>query len=255
MKAMMSAEHGDDARGRCGREPSVDRALRRRGAPSRRATVPALSRRPISPGVLLPAHLSRLRRPRRAPCARVRVGAASGAGARRRRPGSTCAPRSLAYDGPARELVARLKYRNHRTALDGMAAAMAASVADRARRRHVGADDRRPSPRPRLRPRRAAGPRRRPPPRPAVPAASCARGRRSAPDRPAAGRAPVGPAARGRAPPSGGRVLARRRRRHQRRDGVAAAAGALRRAGAARSRSSLRPEHRRRTRLKTHHGA
>ena len=34
----------------------------------------------------------------------------------------------LAYDGPARDVVARLKYRNHRTALAGLAAAMAASV-------------------------------------------------------------------------------------------------------------------------------
>ena len=34
----------------------------------------------------------------------------------------------LAYDGPARDVVARLKYRNHRSALAGLAAAMAASV-------------------------------------------------------------------------------------------------------------------------------
>ncbi|HVM55132.1 MAG TPA: hypothetical protein VM262_18245 [Acidimicrobiales bacterium] len=34
----------------------------------------------------------------------------------------------LAYEGPARELVARLKYRNHRGALPGLAAALAASV-------------------------------------------------------------------------------------------------------------------------------
>ena len=36
----------------------------------------------------------------------------------------------LAYEGPARELVARLKYRNHRTTLTGLAAAMAATVID-----------------------------------------------------------------------------------------------------------------------------
>jgi predicted amidophosphoribosyltransferase len=34
----------------------------------------------------------------------------------------------LAYEGVARNLVARLKYRNHRDALDGLAAAMAALV-------------------------------------------------------------------------------------------------------------------------------
>lgn len=34
----------------------------------------------------------------------------------------------FAYEGPARELVARLKYRNHRTTLASLAAAMAASV-------------------------------------------------------------------------------------------------------------------------------
>jgi predicted amidophosphoribosyltransferase len=34
----------------------------------------------------------------------------------------------FAYEGPARELVARLKYRNHRSTLAGLAAAMAASV-------------------------------------------------------------------------------------------------------------------------------
>jgi predicted amidophosphoribosyltransferase len=34
----------------------------------------------------------------------------------------------FAYDGTARDVVARLKYRNHRTALAGIAAAMAASV-------------------------------------------------------------------------------------------------------------------------------
>jgi predicted amidophosphoribosyltransferase len=34
----------------------------------------------------------------------------------------------LSYDGPGRELVARLKYRNHRAALDGLAAAMATMV-------------------------------------------------------------------------------------------------------------------------------
>jgi predicted amidophosphoribosyltransferase len=37
----------------------------------------------------------------------------------------------LAYDGPARELVARLKYRNHRTTLAGLARAMAATVLER----------------------------------------------------------------------------------------------------------------------------
>lgn len=37
----------------------------------------------------------------------------------------------LAYDGPAREVVARLKYRNHRSVLPGLARAMAASVAGR----------------------------------------------------------------------------------------------------------------------------
>jgi predicted amidophosphoribosyltransferase len=41
---------------------------------------------------------------------------------------SSCAA-VLAYDGrAARELVARIKYRNHRSALDGLAAAMAGSV-------------------------------------------------------------------------------------------------------------------------------
>lgn len=44
-------------------------------------------------------------------------------------PGVDVCTAVFAYDGPARELVARLKYRNHRTALDGMAAAMAASIA------------------------------------------------------------------------------------------------------------------------------
>ena len=34
----------------------------------------------------------------------------------------------LAYDGSARDVVARVKYRNHRAALEGLAAAMAASV-------------------------------------------------------------------------------------------------------------------------------
>lgn len=36
----------------------------------------------------------------------------------------------LSYEGPGRELVARLKYRNHRGALPGLARAMAALVAD-----------------------------------------------------------------------------------------------------------------------------
>ena len=43
-------------------------------------------------------------------------------------PGVDACAAVLAYEGPARELVARLKYRNHRSALDGMAAAMAASL-------------------------------------------------------------------------------------------------------------------------------
>lgn len=37
----------------------------------------------------------------------------------------------LAYDGAARQLVARLKYRNHRSALAGLAASMAAAVVHR----------------------------------------------------------------------------------------------------------------------------
>lgn len=37
----------------------------------------------------------------------------------------------LAYEGPARELVARLKYRNHRSALPSLATAIAAGVRDR----------------------------------------------------------------------------------------------------------------------------
>ena len=36
----------------------------------------------------------------------------------------------LAYDGPARDVVARLKYRNHRAVLDGLAASMASAAAD-----------------------------------------------------------------------------------------------------------------------------
>jgi predicted amidophosphoribosyltransferase len=43
-------------------------------------------------------------------------------------PGVDACTAVLAYDGAARELVARLKYRNHRTALAGLAAAMAAVV-------------------------------------------------------------------------------------------------------------------------------
>lgn len=43
-------------------------------------------------------------------------------------PGVDVCTAVLAYDGPARELVARLKYRNHRSTLAGLAAAMAASV-------------------------------------------------------------------------------------------------------------------------------
>ncbi|MGH9184006.1 MAG: ComF family protein [Acidimicrobiales bacterium] len=39
----------------------------------------------------------------------------------------------LAYEGPGRELVARLKYRNHRAALPGLAAAMASLVGGPAR--------------------------------------------------------------------------------------------------------------------------
>lgn len=34
----------------------------------------------------------------------------------------------LAYEGPARDVVARIKYRNHRAALDGLAAAMASTL-------------------------------------------------------------------------------------------------------------------------------
>ena len=45
-------------------------------------------------------------------------------------PGVDVCSAVLAYDGPARELVARLKYRNHRTTLAGLAAAMAAAVVD-----------------------------------------------------------------------------------------------------------------------------
>jgi predicted amidophosphoribosyltransferase len=45
-------------------------------------------------------------------------------------PGVDACNAVLAYDGPARELVARLKYRNHRSALGGLAAAMAATVVD-----------------------------------------------------------------------------------------------------------------------------
>jgi ComF family protein len=43
-------------------------------------------------------------------------------------PGVDACTAVLAYDGAARELVARLKYRNHRTALAGLAASMAAAV-------------------------------------------------------------------------------------------------------------------------------
>ena len=43
-------------------------------------------------------------------------------------PGVDACTAVLAYDGPARDVVARLKYRNHRSALVGLAAAMAASV-------------------------------------------------------------------------------------------------------------------------------
>ena len=43
-------------------------------------------------------------------------------------PGVDTCSAVLAYEGPARELVARLKYRNHRTTLAGLAAAMAAGV-------------------------------------------------------------------------------------------------------------------------------
>jgi predicted amidophosphoribosyltransferase len=46
-------------------------------------------------------------------------------------PGVDACTAVLAYDGAARELVARLKYRNHRTALAGLAASMAASVVHR----------------------------------------------------------------------------------------------------------------------------
>jgi predicted amidophosphoribosyltransferase len=45
-------------------------------------------------------------------------------------PGIDTCTAVLAYAGPARELIARLKYRNHRTALDRLAAAMAAMVTD-----------------------------------------------------------------------------------------------------------------------------
>jgi predicted amidophosphoribosyltransferase len=43
-------------------------------------------------------------------------------------PGVDVCSAVLAYEGPARELVARLKYRNHRTTLAGLAGAMAATV-------------------------------------------------------------------------------------------------------------------------------
>jgi predicted amidophosphoribosyltransferase len=43
-------------------------------------------------------------------------------------PGVDACTAVLAYDGPARDVVARVKYRNHRSALAGLAAAMAASV-------------------------------------------------------------------------------------------------------------------------------
>lgn len=40
----------------------------------------------------------------------------------------------LSYDGPARDVVARIKYRNHRAVLDGLASAMASTLgAERAR--------------------------------------------------------------------------------------------------------------------------
>lgn len=45
-------------------------------------------------------------------------------------PGVDVCSAVLAYEGPARELVARLKYRNHRTTLAGLARAMATMVAD-----------------------------------------------------------------------------------------------------------------------------
>jgi predicted amidophosphoribosyltransferase len=45
-------------------------------------------------------------------------------------PGVDVCTAVLAYEGPARDLVARLKYRNHRTTLAGLAGAMAASLAD-----------------------------------------------------------------------------------------------------------------------------
>jgi predicted amidophosphoribosyltransferase len=43
-------------------------------------------------------------------------------------PAVDCCTAVLSYEGPARELVARLKYRNHRTTVAGLAAAMAATV-------------------------------------------------------------------------------------------------------------------------------
>jgi predicted amidophosphoribosyltransferase len=43
-------------------------------------------------------------------------------------PGVDACTALLAYDGAARNVIARLKYRNHRTAVAGLAAAMAASV-------------------------------------------------------------------------------------------------------------------------------
>jgi predicted amidophosphoribosyltransferase len=46
-------------------------------------------------------------------------------------PGVDACVALLAYDGPARDLVARIKYRNHRTAIDGLGAAMASMLSTR----------------------------------------------------------------------------------------------------------------------------
>jgi predicted amidophosphoribosyltransferase len=45
-------------------------------------------------------------------------------------PGTDASWALLAYEGPGRELVARLKYRNHRAALGGLAAALASLVVE-----------------------------------------------------------------------------------------------------------------------------
>ena len=132
------------------------------------------------------------------------------------------------YDGVARELVARVKYRNVRAAVpwlaDRMVESLPAGRPGRCRRRHVGAHHTGSPPASRVRSGRGPGPERRASSAPALPCAP------PPPPGPAADRALRFRAARGPAPRAdrqhAGDRAPRRRCRHHRRDARCRGAGA-----------------------------